>query len=66
MHRRRIRIEPLGALLAEAHLQLRRERVAPEIIGKGAAEAAYAGKLAAPLGDQLVFLGGGRLLGIHA
>ena len=65
MHGRRMGLEPFGALLSEAHLQLRRQSVATEIIRIGAAREAQRGKLHAPGGDQLVFIIG-RLFVFHA
>ena len=58
----RVGAQPLLAALAEGIVQLSGEHIAPELVGKGIAALAQFRKLAAPLGDQLVFLA----LGISA
>ena len=54
------RLEFLVALAAVRRVQVGRERIAAEVVRERLAAAAQGGELRPPLGDDLVFVGGGR------
>jgi len=57
-HVHRVRLEPLGALVAPARLELRGERIAAEIVRVGGRAAAQRRELRPPLRDQAVLVAG--------